>query len=257
MTRPPDVAIAAYLRRSITLGRDHERIGPFTASWSRTSKNPFLNYAIPDDGAEPTPADVAALIAAYETHNVAARLEYVPGLAPAVEPALLAADFTVEGRLALMTAGQPRDAALPDGIELTFPGTNDELRGVRVVQHEAYDDPDPVDDAAVERLRRNLEDGAGAILAREQVGRVPVGAGEFTTPDDGVTEITSIAVRAAWRRRGIAAGITARLLDDARCAGVTTAFLMANDAESRVYARVGFNLIGEVLHISKPGSRTG
>jgi len=244
-------ALQAYVRATAAKGRETEQHGPFLATFSRNTAHPFLNYAIPDDGAEPTAADVAALAAAYEARGLAPRLEYLASLAPAVEPALLDAGFTVEGRLALMTAGPPREAALPDGIELRFPGTNDDLRGVRLVQHEAYEDPDPVDDAAVERLRRNLDDGAGAILARERTGHAPVGAGEFTTPDDGVTEITSIAVRAGWRRQGIAAAITARLLDDARCAGVTTAFLMANDAESRVYARVGFQPIGEVLHISK------
>jgi len=250
MDEPSHVAIARYLRRSITAGRDHERIGPFLASWSRTSRNPFLNYAIPDDGAVPGEDDVARLIEAYDARGVAPRLEYLPDLAPAVEPALLAAGFIVEGRLVLMAPDGSTDATPPDGIELLTPATDEELYGIRLVQHEAYDDVESIDDATIARLRANLADGAGAVLARAAAGHEPVGAGEFTQPIDGVSEITSVGVRSAWRRQGIAAAITTRLLADARAAGVTTPFLMAMDDESRVYARVGFTPIGSVLHIS-------
>jgi len=250
MTVRTDVAIAAYLRRSITMGREHERIGPFTASYSRSSRNPFLNYAIPDDGARPTAADVAALAAAYQGRGLDPRLEYLPSLAPAVEAALLGAGFAAEGRLVLMAPGDARPRPLPAGIELRAPTTDDDLHDVRLVQHEAYEDPDPVDDATVARLRANLAGGAGAVLARSIDEGTPVGAGEHTEPLDGVCEITSIAVRAPWRRRGIATAISARLLADVMAAGVTSPFLMANTGESRVYAGVGFKPIGEVLHIS-------
>jgi GNAT superfamily N-acetyltransferase len=249
MTERTGVAIAAYLRRSITMGRDHERIGPFTASYSRSSRNPFLNYAIPDDGARPTAADVAALAAAYQGRGLDPRLEYLPNLAPAVEAALLAAGFAAEGRLVLMAPGDVRPRTLPDDIEVLAPTTDADLRDVRLVQHEAYEDPDPIDDATVARLRANLAGGAGAVLARSNDG-TPVGAGEYTEPIDGVSEITSIAVRAPWRRRGIATAISSRLLADVTAAGVTAPFLMANTEESRVYAGVGFKPIGEVLHIS-------
>jgi GNAT superfamily N-acetyltransferase len=251
MPSPTERAITAYLRRSIAEGRDSERIGPFLASFSRTSTNPFLNYAIPDDGADPTATEVQRLIGAYAARGLRPRLEYLPGCAPQVEAALVAAGFVGEGRPALMIAGPARDVVLPDGIELLHPVSDDELRGLRLVQHEAYDDPDPVDEGTVHRLRANLEHGAGAILARQVVDQEPVGAGEFTQPIDGVSEITSIAVRATWRRRGIAAAVTARLLGDARHAGVETPFLMGNEAEARVYARVGFEQITEVLHISR------
>ena len=251
MPSPTERAITAYLRRSIVDGRDSERIGPFLASYSQTSTNPFFNYAIPDDGADPTAAEVRALIEAYAARGLRPRLEYLPSCAPRVEAALAAAGFVAEGRPALMIAGPEREVVPPDGIELLHPAANEELRGLRLVQHEAYDDPDPVDDGSVDRLRANLEHGAGAILARQVADQEPVGAGEFTQPIDGVTEITSIAVRGPWRRRGIAAAVTARLLDDARRAGVETPFLMANEAEARVYARVGFEQIAEVLHISR------
>jgi predicted GNAT family acetyltransferase len=72
-------------------------------------------------------------------------------------------------------------------------------------------------------------------------------------PIDGITELAGVGVRKPFRRRGIAAALTALLAQDALARGVTTVFLMAaHEAEARIYARVGFSPIGEVLHISQP-----
>jgi GNAT superfamily N-acetyltransferase len=245
--------IQAYLRASISDGREIERIGPFLASFTRSSRNPFLNYAIPDDAAQPSGAEVAALIAAYERRGLRPRLEYLTSCAPLTEPVLLSGGFAVEGRLALMVAGDVAaiDAPAPSDIELLRPTTDEELRGLRLVQQEAYDDPEPVDQAQIDRLAANLAAGAGAVLARVTDGGEPCGAGEWTPAIDGVAEIVGIAVRVPFRRRGIAAAVTARLLRDARASGVTVPFLMANEAEERIYARVGFTTISRVLHISR------
>lgn len=94
-------------------GREIEQVGPFRASFARSSKNPYLTYAIPDDGARPSTTDVAALIAAYERRGLHPRLEYLEPCAPFVEPALLAAGFVVEGRLALMVAAETDAQAAP------------------------------------------------------------------------------------------------------------------------------------------------
>jgi ribosomal protein S18 acetylase RimI-like enzyme len=246
------IAIQAYLRASVRAWRDYEQVGPFLASLSRTSNNPFLNYAIPDDGAVPSEADVAALISAYERRNVTPRLEYIPDLAPAVEPALLAAGFQAEGRLALMgLAVDPISADLPAGIELVTPATDTDLRAVRAVQHEAYVEPEPPGEEAVRSIRGNLASGGGAVLARTVGDHIPVGAGEYTPFIEGVTEVTSIGVRPAYRRRGIATAMTAWLAGSAHASGATTLFLMANEAEERIYARVGFVTGGRILHISR------
>ncbi len=80
--------IQSYLRVAGSHQRDTERIGPFLATFTPSNDNPFLNYAIPDDHATPSPVDVTALIAAYEKRLRQPRLEYVAQLAPAVEEAL-------------------------------------------------------------------------------------------------------------------------------------------------------------------------
>ncbi len=80
-----DAHIGSYIRSAASRVRDTERIGPFLATFSRHSANPYLNYAVPDDGAVPSPADVTALVDAYRGRGRTPRLEYLPGLAPAVE----------------------------------------------------------------------------------------------------------------------------------------------------------------------------
>jgi ribosomal protein S18 acetylase RimI-like enzyme len=246
-------AVHAYLRASLRRGRECEQIGPFLAAFAPASDNPFFNYAIPDDGATASTADVTALIEAYVRRGRKPRLEYVPEVAPAIEPALVAAGFVAEGRLALMgfDLGRATDPILPEGFEIVAPESDEELLGVRIVQHEAYGEPEPPGEANVRSLQANLASGAGAALIRTIDGRDPAGAGEYTTMIDGVTEVTSIGVRPTYRRRGLAAAVTSHLVRAAQSAGATTVFLMANEDEERIYSRVGFTTEATILHISR------
>ena len=43
--------IQAYMRKAAALNREVEQIGPFFATFTTHSDNPYLNYAIPDRGA--------------------------------------------------------------------------------------------------------------------------------------------------------------------------------------------------------------
>lgn len=247
--------IQAYLRRAASHGRDTARIGPFQATFNRESANPYLNYALPDDGATPSPDDVDALIAAYRHRGRRPRLEYLPGIAPALEPALLDRGFSVEGRLPLMVCrpGSGGDLPVPPGMELIVPATDEDLAAMLTVQHEAYDDlpPGPADLA---RLRGGLDAGGLAVLAREAATGEPVGAGGASVPDDATTEIAGIGVRTAYRRRGVAGAIVARLLREATAAGITRPFLMAaSEAEARSYGRAGFVEVARILHVSVSG----
>jgi predicted GNAT family acetyltransferase len=147
--------------------------------------------------------------------------------------------------------GEERVLPVPDGIELVRPLTDRELLDTRTVQHEAYGEPEAAGPADAETLAASLRSGGGAVLARVRDTSEPVGAGEYTTPLNGLTELTSVAVRAPFRRRGIAAALTVWLLRTAFEAGVSTVFLMANEAEEQIYARAGFRTISRVLHISR------
>lgn len=248
--------IQSYLRAVARRQRATAQIGPFLATFTPDNPNPFLNYALPDDGVTPSPDDVAALIAAYQQHNRTARLEYIARLAPAVEPALLEAGFVVEGRLPLMIcqAGAEQDLPIPIGIELIVPITDAELYATVAVQNEAYGEPPPPPEV-VRYKRAGLAAGEIAIVARLAATGEPVGAGICSVPLDGITEIAGIGVRTVFRRRGVAGALTIQLARAAFAAGAAVAFLMAaHEAEARIYRRAGFSPIGEILHISRPGA---
>ncbi|MBD3886290.1 GNAT family N-acetyltransferase [Phormidium tenue FACHB-886] len=246
--------IQSYLRTAASYQRDTERIGPFLATFSRSNDNPFLNYAIPDDDATPSPADVVALIAAYENRSRQPRLEYVAQLAPAVEGVLLDAGFGIEGHLPLMTCTLESKQILPvpPDIELILPVSQSDLQATVAVQNEAYGAPPP-DAASIAQLQHSLEAGGIAVLARIEATGEPVGAGVCTVPSHQTTEIAGIGVRASFRRRGVAGALTTRLVQEAFAAGISVPFLMAaHEAEKRIYDRAGFSVVGEILHISRP-----
>jgi GNAT superfamily N-acetyltransferase len=230
-------------------GRDTERIGPFLATFTRETDNPYLNYAIPDEGGSASPADVEALVAAYRGRDRRPRLEYIPSTAPAVEPALLAGGFEVEGRLPLMTCTDAR-VAIPEGVELVAPTTEEEFVGVAQVQWEAYREREPLPERAIEGLRRTAESGGLVALARDTKTGTPAGGGLCVAPHDGVTELTSIGVRESFRRRGIAAALAGWLAQTALDRGLSVFLMAAGPDEARIYARAGFVEQGEVLHIS-------
>ncbi len=242
------------MRVGASHGRATERIGPFLATFTAHTDNPYLSYALPDDGATPSSADIAALVAAFEARARRPRLEYVARLAPSVEPALLAASFAVEDRLPLMICnrGEERAVAPPIGIDLLLPTTDADLFGLLAAQNEAYGGSAPAAGDS-ERLRASIEAGQIAVLARVAAMGEVVGGGMCTAPADGMSEVAGIGVREAFRRQGIAAALTARLVREAFAVGVQTAFLTpANEAAGRVYTRAGFAPVGEILHISRP-----
>lgn len=117
--------------------------------------------------------------------------------------------------------------------------------------NEAYGDPPP-DSASIARLCSSLAAGAIFVLARITATGEPVGAGVCSVPSNQTTEIAGIGVRAAFRRRGVAGALTTRLVQSAFAVGVSVPFLMAaHEAEKRIYARAGFSVVGEILHISR------
>ena len=248
-----DYTIQSYLRSVVTAGsRDTERVGPFLAGFDRDSDHPYLSYAIPDDGAEPTAADVAALREAFERRSRVPRLEFLPAVAPAAEAALAAGGFALEGVLPLMVAAAGESPPLepPDGIELVIPTSDADLQAGGAVANAAFGEPAEPGPADLERTRRFLSAGGLAVLARERDSGEAVGWGVFIAPRDGATELAGIGVRESHRRRGIAGAITARLAREAFARGVITAFLTpGDDGAERVYARAGFVPRTRMLHM--------
>jgi len=243
--------VNSYLARAAHAGRSVEVVGPFVASVDANSDNPFRNYAIPIADAAPQRTDVSDLVDWFHRRERRPRLEYVTDGAPAVEEALVAAGFCVEDRLALMTVVKSgsKPTVEPDGIMLVNVTDEGDLRETAQVQNEAYGGGEA--DADVVRLRRTIDRGGVVIAARDiRSGRL-VGAGLYTPAYDGVTEIAGVGVAAAFRRRGVAGAVTAKLVERAASEGIELPFLMAGGpAEQRIYERIGFEVRASVLHIS-------
>jgi ribosomal protein S18 acetylase RimI-like enzyme len=298
--------VAAYLQSG---NADREPIGPFLVGFTPHTTSPWLNYAVPVPGADPTPREVAALVAAFERRGLLPRLEYLPGTAPRVEPALAPAGFTVEGRPPVLAclAGQARVAAAPPGIGCELAAAPQVLRQVLAVQHEAFGEPPP-GPHDLDRAVRTVQRGGLVGLAREVAhgaadpdcpdggtggtsaagadgragahggaradggthsdggtgadggtdadggtgGRV-VGAGQVTPAADGVAELVGVAVAGPYRRRGIAAAVSAYATAEAHRRGAALVWLeAAGPAQQRVYERAGYRHIGEKLYLSRP-----
>jgi ribosomal protein S18 acetylase RimI-like enzyme len=258
--RESEVTVSAIERRiqaalldGASRWREVERVGPFTATFARGSSHPSLNYAVPDEGAEPSHRAVEALLRAFGRRGLVARLEYLPSLAPKVAGALLAAGFSVETRAPLLVLGEVTAAGVPGGIELVEVASDDDMRAAAAAQHEAYGEPEPPSEGWLDGVRRSIAAGGLLVLARETSTGEAAGGGQCTPPQRGATELTSVGVRPAFRRRGIAAAMTAWLAGRMRARGTDLVFLTAaGDAEARIYARVGFERVGEALYVSLP-----
>lgn len=243
--------VHAYLR--VLAGVRAHRIGPFLAAFDDHDPGLFRNYAIPDDGADPTGSEVTDLIAAFTDRSRTPRLEYLPGLCPAVEPALVNAGFGAERRVPLMTCAPSEIAAVPvaEGIEVRLATTEGQLRQVAEAQNDAYGQLITTDHDVL-RLRGTIDGGGLVAVAVDTATGVGVGGGLCAPPYCGVSELAAIGVRAAYRRRGIAAALTALLTQACPDVGITTPFLTpAGEAEERIYRSAGYQAVTEILHISR------
>jgi predicted GNAT family acetyltransferase len=237
--------VQAFLR-----ARAGVRSGPFSILFSPSDAGLYANYAVPDDDAQPTEAEVAALEAAFQIRDRTPRLEYAPDAAAAVEAALIAAGFLVELRPPLMVcnAAPVRPAPPPEDFDLWFVEDEVDLSQAVRVQAEAYDgDPDDF-----QWLRDLPGKGGRVAAARHRRSGEMAGVGAFVTPFAGVTEVVGIATRPAFRRRGLAQAMTSMLTEAAFSAGCRMTWLSAaGEAQSNIYARTSYVRRNPMLFISK------
>ncbi|WP_326567037.1 GNAT family N-acetyltransferase [Amycolatopsis rhabdoformis] len=243
-------ALQAYVRSTAPRGRDVERIGPFLATFSRTSDHPMVNYAIPDDGAAPSPAEITALADAYAGRGRQPRLEFFTEAAPDLEQLLIAQGYSLERRVPLMTCTPADfvDHPAPAGILLRAPKSDADLRSLRSAQNVAFGESPAVSD---EELASTRSFGDRAVRAEDTATGAVIGGGFALDIVDGAAEIAGIAVAEAYRHRGIASAITAHLTRLVHSREAPTAFLTPGDLGiATVYRRVGYRPAGECVHLS-------
>lgn len=231
---------------------DHLRVGPFVVRYFPDRTTPFANYAIPDDDADPSPADVRALIAAFGERDRLPRLEYLPSRAPLVEAALLAAGFAVENRADVMACEPGALKAPPpvDGLVIGEPEDDAGYREALALQHVAYGESEPPTAADLRSLRSTV--ASGGIFVSAALDGVTVAAAGTSPAVDGVTEYWGLAVAAAYRDRGIAGAVTAHVTALAFARGCHVVWLEPGEPWiGRIYGRLGYRSVGEKLNISR------
>ncbi|MEU0137149.1 GNAT family N-acetyltransferase [Streptomyces sp. NPDC006296] len=246
-----DTAIQRHARALALRSPDHYRVGPFTVRHNPGWELKFANYAIPDRDAEPTARDIGDLVAAFRERDRLPRLEFLPSWAPGVEPALLAAGFTVENRAPVMACdpGGLRPPKRVDGLRVAEPVTEGEFVSAAAVQHTGFGGEGGPDDGEIAWLRGAAAGGGVAALATVD-GR-PAGAGGCSVPVDGTGELAGLAVARAFRRRGVGAALSAWLTRTAFDRGFGTVWLEPGGPDvERIYASVGYRRTGEKLNIS-------
>jgi predicted GNAT family acetyltransferase len=241
----------AFIRGS---RKAHElpRVGPFALLLTDITRLRYLNYGIPDDGADPDDASVALLVAAFQAADRLPRVEFLPSVVPALEPALASHGWIVEDRLPLMTCTTRtvRDLQPPEGVLVSPPSDDVVLLEMARLQHDVFDDPEPVDDRTVARLRGSLNRGARALICVDADTRRVVGAAQSGVPAGGATEIVGVAVAVSHRRRGLAATMVSMLTRQAFAAGLTTVFLEAAPGADGAYRNAGFLQTSTSVHMS-------
>ena len=70
-----ELRIQHAIRTDAQRARDVERVGPFLATFTRETRNPYLNYAIPEPSAVPSPTEVEALARTFASRSLRPRLE--------------------------------------------------------------------------------------------------------------------------------------------------------------------------------------
>jgi predicted GNAT family acetyltransferase len=214
--------------------------GPFTLYRSRASDHPYLNYAVPAERVAEWDG-IDALRETFAARGLQPRLEFVAERAPGLEEALAAAGFELQARIPLMTCPveDVREVPAPEGVVIARVLGGPDVRPLMEVQAAAFGEGPP-SDAAVE------SDWGRSLFAPPD--GVPAGAASRSAIAEGVSEIGAVGVLERFRRRGIAAALTAAAAAEAFAEGAQLCFLTPGDeGAERVYARAGFARAGTTM----------
>ncbi len=205
--------------------------------------------------------DVAAVRARQRDLGVPEALEWIHEVTPGLREVAVASRLRVKDvPLMVLGAGRWRTPDPPDGVHVRMLAPGDPaLAASGAVQHIGFANPgtavgdagpaerdsSAVGQSAVELgfLSDRIRNGLTQPAVAEDDGGVLAGGSH--QPVGEVTAIVGVATLPAARRRGLAALVTARLVQDARERGAEVVFIEAEDADvARIYARLGFERVG-------------
>lgn len=249
--------IQDYLRKNARKNYRAESLPPFMLFFHSTNPLRYYNYAIPDG---PVQKDVrqavfSALRSAFQQHGRLARFEFFEAFAPDLPAVLRANGFFEEARQwgmicprANVVKPMPELAGLSVS-PINAASSDEDLSAFLFTQRQGFD-PDyaaPITPDECISAREQFRIGGGqGFLGR--INGQPVGASQFASIIDGVSEMTGIATLAAFRRRGVASYLTHYAACAALGEGAELLCLTAEDAGAgRVYERIGFQPLSVML----------
>jgi GNAT superfamily N-acetyltransferase len=228
--------------------------GGFVVGLMPGTDSPYINYATPLPGAEPTGRDVTSLIGAFRERGLLPRLEFAPQAAPAVEPALRAAGFVTEAVHEYLVC-TPDTLVLPSSSgspRVETPSTDEEFAQLDAALAEAFGGLFPSSPEGAERLR-NTELSGGAVRFVRDAEAGVLGGASCSAPAEGTAELSGVGTRPAFRGRGIAAAVTASVAGAMFGRGAGSVWLeYSGEGSRRVYQRAGFRPQGTRLYVSLP-----
>lgn len=229
--------------------------GGFVAGFMPGTDSPYLNYATPLPGAEPTGDDVASLIGVFRERGLLPRLEFAPQAAPAVEPALRAAGFGTEAVHEYLVC-TPDTLVLPSGAagspRAGTPVTDEEFAQLDAALAEAFGGLFGATREGAERLRNTELNGGAVRFVRDGEAGV-LGGASCSAPAEGTAELSGVGTRPAFRGRGVAAAVTAAVAEAMFGRGAGSVWLeYSGEGSRRVYERAGFRPQGTRLYVSLP-----
>ncbi len=225
----------------------HEVISspPFIFFFHTADSSEDANYALPDAAeSSDLQESLARLQTIFTERDRKPCLQFIEEGFPHLAPVLRSSGWSQQERSQVMICTSETYQTAPDISGLAIFTLSHESRVEEIC--EGLDTNalgfDPQAERATnheaEEFRQDL------ILSRAFVARLhdhPVAAGMFTDIHEGLTELVGITTLEPFRRRGIAAALTAFMTQRAFQEGATLVFLIAaNEQAGRIYERVGF-----------------
>lgn len=228
-------------------------VGPFTVLLDPDDDAIEDNLACPHTPATEAPEQwLTSLQAAFASYRRRPAIQWLTGYAPQLEATLRATGFTEHSRETLLVCSPGElhsPASIPGLSVITISDTSSvaEMRENLDTNARGFD-PANAQPATDEQAAQFLLEliSARAFTARRD-GRA-VAAGMYSEPREGVTELAGIATLEPYRGQGLAAALTARMTQAAFANGCDLVYLTTtNPIAARVYERIGFRPIGEML----------
>ena len=243
----------AYFRRLAHEQRQAVPAPPFMVYLHPQEDLSFFNYAIPLEPDPGPPESLGPALAQLRGVFLAAgrspRFEFLEAYAPRLPAALQAAGFEEEARQLFMvcTPQDYRPLALPEGFRAQVVAEPQDVGVFLAARRQGFaltGDPDvPPEQAAefAQAMRR-------AVMLVAFFGDAPAGTALLDEQHDGLRELNSVSTRPEFRRRGLAAALSAAAAGLGFEQGAQAVCLTAADENAgRVYARCGFRPYATML----------